>query len=34
MILFDAADIPGAGSLALIRDLPSDVSAPELRRYL
>jgi hypothetical protein len=33
-ILVDTVIIPGAGSLALIRGLPSDVSAPELRRYL
>ena len=33
-ILVDTVIISGAGSLALIRGLPSDVSAPELRRYL
>lgn len=32
-ILVDTV-VPGAGSLALIRGLPSDVSAPKLRRYL
>ncbi|KAJ4369540.1 hypothetical protein N0V86_009376 [Didymella sp. IMI 355093] len=33
-ILVDTVIVPGAGSLALIRGLPLDVSAPELRRYL
>lgn len=33
-ILVDTVVVPGAGSLALIRGLPSDVSVPELRRYL
>lgn len=33
-VLVDTVVLPNAGSLALIRGLPSDVSAPELRRYL
>ncbi|KAF3031136.1 hypothetical protein E8E11_000725 [Didymella keratinophila] len=33
-IFVDTIIVPGAGSLALIRGLPSDVSAPELRQYL
>jgi hypothetical protein len=33
-ILVDTIIVPGAESLALIRGLPSDVSAPELRQYL
>ncbi|KAF3033896.1 hypothetical protein E8E12_004264 [Didymella heteroderae] len=33
-ILVDVVIVPDAGSLALIRGLPSNVSGPELRRYL
>lgn len=33
-VLVNTVIVSGAGILALIRGLPSDVSAPELRRYL
>lgn len=33
-ILVEIITVPGTGSLAMIRGLPYDVTAPELRRYL